>query len=128
MKNLKKHLISYVLLLIAILMAIFFFPVFILYYLFKQIKVRGYKMLALTIALTLDILGNVIGEELLNDKLKTSEGYRFGTSGQTISAVLGFNQELGTLTRSGQVLANTLDWIDKNHCYNAMESYKKENK
>ena len=124
----KKHLVSYVLLVVALFLCLFFFPVFILYFTLKTIKQRGWKLFALTLALIIDILGNVIGEELLNDKLIILNGYKFGKSGQTISAVLGFNQELKTLTRSGEILANLLDWIDINHCYNAMESYKKENK
>ena len=118
--KLKRFFIHFILFIVATLLGIFFGIVATLYSIFKGVKKRGIKNIFLTLALLIDINGNVVCEELFNDKLKTKEGYSFGRSGETISSVLGKNQIDGTLTRTGNILANLLDWIDKDHCKNSI--------
>ena len=125
----KKHIISFLLFIAAVLLGLFFFPVFALYYLLKLFKQRGFNYFFLTLAYYIDLMGNVVGEELLNDKLiATRSNWYFGKSGMTISAVLGLLQRDKNLTSSGVILVDFLDWIDKDHCKLAMEAYlEKEN-
>lgn len=60
--------------------------------------------------------GNVLGEEIFNDLLITTDGYKFGNRKETISSVLGKNQQKETLTKAGKSLVWILDSIEKDHC------------
>jgi 8-oxo-dGTP diphosphatase len=118
---------SILLLVVAIIICVLLIPVTIIWtvgYLFlsgkfsqAEIKLADYLR---TIALALDQLGNVALEYPLN-KLMTNNGYQFGNREDTISYALGRNQIDGTLTKSGWVLVNILNLIQKNHCLIAVK-------
>ena len=78
------------------------------------------------IALSIDQLGNVAFAGLLNDVLidKTllKLAHNFGDEDETISEVLGWNKLTGALSKTGVILSNILNFIDKNHVDNAAET------
>ena len=49
--------------------------------------------------------GNIKAQYLFNDTLIKSNGYFFGTEGDTISHVLAVNKEMNTLTRLGTIIS-----------------------
>lgn len=116
-------MINFLLFLSSLILAVVLLPISFLYDIIKAIKFKKKRSIFLEVALCIDIIGNKYCEDLFNDKLITAEGYKFGTSGQTISCVLGFNQAYGTLTKTGERLAGLLDMIEKDHCKLAMEYY-----
>ncbi|RKW25555.1 hypothetical protein D8B45_00185 [Candidatus Gracilibacteria bacterium] len=69
-----------------------------------------------SVAIGIDQIGNSVCRDLFNRCLITSAGYKFGKVQETISSVLGKNQETGTLTLVGRAVVGVLDWIDKDHC------------
>ena len=88
---------------------------FILVY---QKKSKGYFRSS---AINLDRFGNREFRTLFNVTLKKKEGYEFGNINETISSALGKNQRDGTLTKAGETLAWSLDYMDENHCENAID-------
>jgi hypothetical protein len=73
------------------------------------------------IAASIDAGGNTICEDLFNTTLIQKDGYKFGNRKETISSVLGKNQQARTLTWAGLALAALLDAIDKDHCMNSID-------
>jgi hypothetical protein len=72
-------------------------------------------------AIELDIFGNILCQVLFNLLLIKKESiYLFGIPGMTISENLGLNQEKKTLTVLGNIVANILDSIEKDHCKNSI--------
>ncbi|MBB1578532.1 MAG: hypothetical protein HG424_000910 [candidate division SR1 bacterium] len=69
-----------------------------------------------SVAIGIDQIGNSVCRDLFNRCLITSAGYKFGKVQETISSVLGKNQETGTLTCLGRAVVGVLDWLDKDHC------------
>lgn len=69
-----------------------------------------------SVAIWIDQIGNSVCRDLFNRCLITSAGYKFGKVQETISSVLGKNQETWTLTLVGRAVVGVLDWIDKDHC------------
>lgn len=67
------------------------------------------------LAIAVDCLGNVVCRDLFNLTLINAKGYQFGEVGETISYVLGKNKQDGTLTRTGVLLADILNYIDPYH-------------
>lgn len=115
-------MINFLLLFIAVILSIVSLPLAIVFQLIAAINSgstsRGLAYLsgvALTTALTLDLLGNSIASSLLDNTMRTSGGYPFGTYKETISKVLGKNKAMGTLSKTGKLLADTLNAIQKNH-------------
>jgi len=78
------------------------------------------------IAIALDQLGNVAFGGLFNDLLvKDATLFPFGRTHETISEVLGWNQYLENLTRTGKFLVaavNFCDFTKEEHCADAMAS------
>lgn len=74
-----------------------------------------------TVAVSVDQLGNVVCKDLLDLTLIKKEGYRFGNPDETISGVLGKNQNLNTLTATGRVLNYVLSLIEKDHSIKSIE-------
>lgn len=68
-------------------------------------------------ALSLDKWGNREFRYVLNKYLKVKEGYNFGNINETISAVLGHNIKLNTLTPTGKFLVYILS---EKHCIEAI--------
>ena len=119
MKNLILFLVAYIL-------AFVLFPIGFFYAL-VTFRVSKSKYL-FNLAFAIDKLGNAVLGVAMNDILKKKGGLNFGNYDQTISYALGRNQQLGTLTRAGKMVAAVLDWIDKDHCANAVKSYNLRNK
>ena len=83
-----------------------------------------------SVAIWIDQIGNSVCRDLFNRCLITSAGYKFGKVQETISSVLGKNQESWTLTCLGRAVVGVLDWIDKDHCRESIitfTSYDKKN-
>lgn len=115
-------LANFLLLLIAIVLAMVFFPVGIIFTTIASInegtgrKAIGYlSNSAKSIAIAIDILGNTVCADLLNNTMRKAGGYPFGNYRETISRVLGKNKELGTLSKAGTLLSSLLNLIDPNH-------------
>lgn len=107
---------GFILLIIAILLAVLLLPIGWLYSFFTlRSKPGKLNYYAKTIALSIDQLGNVVLSNLFNDTLITANGYKFGDEDETISKVLGVNKHLGELTKLGRALAWVLNLIDKDH-------------
>lgn len=70
---------------------------------------------ALSLALSIDLMGNVWCKDVFNPAFRKPGGYSFGRYNETISSVLGKNKALGTLTDFGRLVANLLNFIDPNH-------------
>lgn len=73
------------------------------------------------IAKSIDQLGNVVCEHLLNVSMIKKNGYKFGNEDVTISHVLGVNKLNDTLTWIGQALSWLLNTIEKDHVEKAIE-------
>jgi len=84
---------------------------------------RGFGEYLLKIAVSIDQLGNVLMQHLLNLLWVKKGGYRFGNRDETISSALGKNKALGTLTGLGKVIDSILDLIDPNHSLNSIDYY-----
>ena len=69
-----------------------------------------------SVAIGIDQIGNSVCRDLFNRCLITSSWYKFGKVQETISSVLGKNQETWTLTLVGRAVVGVLDWLDKDHC------------
>ncbi len=113
---------GFVLLLIAVLMSIVLYP---LGWIYSIITFRGsFKKLGAwwyVMAISVDQLGNVVMSTLFNDILIKKYGYEFGNEDLTVSAVLGINKQMGTLTKLGKFIADVLNKIDPNHVEKAIE-------
>ena len=94
----------------------------ILYSLFKS-GFSGLGEYFLKIAVSVDQLGNVIMQYLLNTLWIKPGGYQFGNRDETISSALGKNKRLGTLTAFGRLIDAILDKIDPNHSLNSIDYY-----
>lgn len=69
-----------------------------------------------SVAIGLDQIGNSVCRDMFNRCLITSSWYKFGKVQETISSVLGKNQETWTLTLVGRAVVWILDQLDKDHC------------
>ena len=94
----------------------------ILYSLFTK-GFRGIGEYLLKIAVSIDQLGNVLMQYLLNALWVKRGGYKFGNRDETISSALGRNKRLGTLTRFGIAIDKILDILDPNHSLNSIDYY-----
>ena len=73
------------------------------------------------IAASIDANGNVVCDNLFNLIWITKDGYKFGNRKETISSVLGKNQEANTLSWLGIGIASLLDLIDTDHCKKSID-------
>lgn len=85
--------------------------------------IAGVGEYALKIAISIDQLGNVMLQHLLNLIWIKKEGYKFGNRDETISSVLGKNKQLNTLTAFGKGIDKVLDFIDPNHSLNSIDYF-----
>ncbi|WP_209404265.1 NUDIX domain-containing protein [Pseudozobellia sp. WGM2] len=85
--------------------------------------IRGIGEFFLKIAISVDQLGNVLMQHLLNVLWMKRGGYKFGNRDETISSALGRNKKLGTLTWQGRLIDKILDIIDPNHSLNSIDYY-----
>ncbi|WP_020603289.1 hypothetical protein [Spirosoma spitsbergense] len=110
----------------ALVLAIIFYPIGVVYALLNAVregslsKIIGYlDKVCLRVALSIDTMGNTICMDMLNGWLRKQPGYEFGNYRETISRVLGKNEQTGTLTKAGRGLANVLNKIDPGHTQRA---------
>ena len=76
-----------------------------------------------SVAIWIDQIGNSVCRDLFNRCLITSAGYKFGKVQETISSVLGKNQETWTLTCLWAIIVKLLDTLDKNHCKDSIQYF-----
>ena len=132
-----KLLKSLVLLVVAIALGSVLLPLGMLWtlgeiairFLFPHWKSAGEKGLwylssiIRSIAVGIDQIGNSVCRDMLNRLLITSGWYSFGKVQETISSVLGKNQETGTLTFFWAMIVKLLDTLDKNHCKDSIQYF-----
>ena len=109
-------------LLAAVLLSLVLFPISLLFTSYRAFrlgslsKLTGYlAKFLLSVALSIDLLGNVVCRDLFNHVLIKPGAHPFGDNRETISSVLGKNQARNQLTDLGRGLANVLDWIQPGH-------------
>lgn len=74
------------------------------------------------LAVSFDKYGNVVCAELFNATLITKKSvHRFGMLEETISAVIGYNLQAGTLSKAGKTLNWMLNFIDPGHTLKAIQ-------
>lgn len=113
MKNVLLTLVAFVLVAILTPIGIVFTIIF------RPTHISNYFR---KFAISLDQLGNVTCQWLLNSTLIKSQGYSFGNEDQTVSAVLGINKASSTLTMFGRFIAKMLNQWDTNHVENAVKN------
>ncbi len=116
--------------LLLFLISIFLFvltgPLGFIYGFFHGLFSRGIKGVGeylLKIAISIDQLGNVGMQHMLNALWVKKGGYLFGNRDETISSALGKNKAQKTLTAFGKLMDNILDSIDPNHSLNSIDYY-----
>jgi hypothetical protein len=109
-----------ILFIVAVLMALVLYPLGLAYAIIKLVFCYVSALLK-TLAISIDRAGNVVCAELFNDTL-IKGGHRFGNPNETVSRVLGMNKKTGTLTKTGTLIANFLNWLDDNHVEESTET------
>lgn len=105
---------GFVLFLVALILSVILFPIAFVYSIAKLIL--GYtSRLLFTVAIGIDMIGNVVCADLFNDLLIKKDGHRFGSINETVSKVLGLNKRTNTLSKTGMFLSNLLNTIHKRH-------------
>jgi len=118
--------IGVLLFLISIVLLAVTGPIGFIYGLFRSLFRKGFKGIGeylLKIAISVDQLGNVMMQHLLNTLWVKKGRYNFGNRDETISSALGRNKKLGTLTGFGNWIDKLLDVIDPNHSLNSIDYY-----
>ena len=109
----KKHYAEWILFLFASISAIGLYPIGFLY---QIVKWKNFLNYLRQLSLSIDISGNIIIGELLNDNFITStSNHKFGAIHETISDNLGENERDNTLSVFGKRFTNLLSVIDFNH-------------
>ncbi len=101
-------------------------PLGLIYGFFHTLFSRGFAGIGeflLKIAISIDQLGNVIMQHLLNLLWVKKGGYKFGNRDETISSALGKNKQNNTLTGFGKSIDKILDIIAANHSLNSIDYY-----
>lgn len=117
---------GFLLFLISILLLVFTGPLGFIYGFFHNLFSRGFAGIGeyfLKISISIDQLGNVLMQHLLNALWIKKGGYLFGNRDETISSALGKNKAQNTLTGFGRLIDNILDFIDPNHSLNSIDYY-----
>lgn len=119
-------LIGILLFLISVLLFVVTVPFGLVYGILRGLFTKGITGIGeflLKIAISIDQLGNVIMQHLLNLFWIKKGGYKFGNRDETISSALGRNNKLGTLTAFGRIMDAFLNLIDKDHSLNSIDYY-----
>ncbi len=114
------------LLFISVILFILTIPIGFVYgFMYKLItkSITGIGEFGLKIAISLDQLGNVAMQYLLNEIMIVKGGYKFGNRDETISSVIGKNEELDTLSIFGKFINKILNLIDPNHSLNSIDYF-----
>lgn len=107
--------LGFILFIVARLLELILIPIFIVWGIIESIIIKKLGDYFKSLALIIDVMGNVFGKYMMNRLLITKEGYSFGSRFETISYVLGKNKKLNTLTKLGIFIGKILNKIDKNH-------------
>tara|TARA_R110002020_G_scaffold91560_3_gene222471 strand:+ start:89001 stop:89816 length:816 start_codon:yes stop_codon:yes gene_type:complete len=119
-------LIGVLLLLISIFLLILTLPLGFLFGLLYNLATKrlvGVGEYCLKIAISIDQLGNVAMQHLLNLLWLKSGNYPFGNRDETISSAIGRNKRLGTLNAFGRFIDKLLDVLDPNHSLDSIDYY-----
>jgi ADP-ribose pyrophosphatase YjhB (NUDIX family) len=119
-------LIGVVLFLISILLLVLTAPFGFIYGLFYAVFTKGFRGIGeylLKVAISIDQLGNVLMQHLLNVLWVKEGGYKFGNRDETVSSAMGRNRKLKTLTFLGKAADGFLDGIDPDHTLNSIDYY-----
>ncbi len=109
----KKYYGEWILFFFASISAIGLYP---LGFLYRIAKWSAFKNYLRQVSLSIDINGNTIMGELLNDNFITKESvHKFGVVQETISDNLGENERDRTLTPFGKRFTNLLSVFDFDH-------------
>lgn len=101
-------------------------PIGILFVLlFRWNKIVSYFA---TVAYSLDQLGNVTCQWILNLTMIKEGGLCFGNPDRTVSFTIGVNKSMQKLTSFGMFWADFLDKLEPNHVENAVKNEIKEDK
>ena len=121
---------GFILYLISLIISVILLPVGLVYMIFRYIYKRrffaegipGINKKFKKLATAVDIYGNIACSELFNDTLIKKEAvHKFGKYNETISSVIGKNKLKGTLTKTGVLLDEILDYFDPNHSINSID-------
>jgi len=118
--------VGLLLFLISIVLLVVTGPLGFIYGIFHSLFTKGLRGLGeylLKIAISIDQLGNVLMQHLLNLLWIKKRGYKFGNRDETISSALGRNNKLDALTGFGKAIDKFLDFIDPNHSLNSIDYY-----
>jgi len=118
--------VGVLLFLISIVLFVVTGPIGFVYGIFHSLFTKGFRGLGeylLKIAISIDQLGNVMMQHLLNLLWIKNGGYKFGNRDETISSALGRNKKLKTLSTFGSLIDKILDVIDSDHSLNSIDYY-----
>ena len=118
--------IGVVLFFVSIILFIITAPFGLLYGFFYSLFKNGIRSVgeyALKMAISIDQLGNVAMQHLLNLLWLKKGAYRFGNRDETISSALGRNKKLGLLNNFGLRIDRLLDTLDPDHSLNSIDYY-----
>lgn len=118
--------IGVLLFLISIVLLALTGPLGFIYGSLHALFTKGFKGIGeflLKIAISVDQLGNVMMQHLLNMLWVKKGRYNFGNRDETISSALGRNKKLGTLTGFGNWIDKLLDTLDPDHSLNSIDYY-----
>lgn len=106
---------------LAATLSIIFYPIALVYSLFRYSKFKYISKHYFNIAIAIDQAGGVVCQYLLNDIMIKKGGAQFGNPDSSISSIIGKNHESNTLTIFGKGLYHLLDSLQSNHAENAIE-------
>lgn len=118
--------VGLLLFLVSIILLIITTPIGFVYGFFYRLFTSFLKGLGgyfIEIAVSIDQLGNVIMQHILNLLWIKREGYKFGNRDETISSALGKNKVQNTLSGFGKLIVSILDAIDPNHVLDSIDYY-----
>lgn len=78
-------------------------------------------------AYCIDVFGCVVLQVPLQFLFTKSGGHRFGDKHETISYVLGKNEQTRTLSTLGRWMVDVLDFLDEDHCAKSVEIFETRN-
>lgn len=121
-----KPLLGILLFLISLILLALTGPLGLIYGFFHSLFTGGVKGLGnylVQVAISVDQLGNVLMQHLLNILWVKKGGYKFGNRDETISSAIGRNITLNSLTGFGKLIDKILDVIDPGHSLNSIDYY-----
>lgn len=123
--NMSYFRMGFLLYIISLLLGLMITPALIvlnvLFYILT-LNFKGLDNYFFRMAVSKDQQGGTSGNKVFDFLLlKKHSKHKFGNPDETISSVLGKNQQLGTLAFLGRGLNNILQWLDKNHSVKSIE-------